>query len=117
MEEHLPMANQPPLLDKLLHALDEIQAFDIKVIDVSKHTSITDYMIIVSARASRHAKAIAHNVMEVMKPQGLPSISCSGMETGDWVLIDFGDFILHIMLPESRDFYNLEGLWEERTGS
>lgn len=105
------------MLAKLISALEDIQAFDIKIIDVSKHTSITDYMIIASGRASRHAKSIAHKIMEEMKPLGLPSLSCSGMETGDWVLVDFGDFIVHIMLPESRQFYNIEGLWEERVES
>ena len=102
-----------PMLPKLLHSLEDIQAIDIKVIDVRKQTTITDYMIIASGRASRHVKAIAQKVMEEMKLAGLPSISSTGMESGDWALVDFGDFIVHVMQPESRQFYNLEGLWEE----
>lgn len=113
----LIMADQNTMLSKLLQALEDIQAADVKVIDVHKQTSITDYMIIVSGRASRHVKAIAQKVMEDMKLAGLPSISSTGMELGDWALIDFGDFIVHIMQPESRQFYNLEGLWEEHPGS
>lgn len=109
------MSAQNPLLDKLLASLDDIQAVDVKVIDVKGHTSITDYMIIASGRASRHVKAIAEKVIQDMKVHGLVAISCTGLETGDWALIDFGDFIVHVMQPESRQFYNLEGLWEEQT--
>lgn len=108
------MHDQNPMLKKLLKSLDDIQAMDIKVLDVHKQTTITDYMIIASGRASRHVKAIAQKVMEDMKAAGVPSISSTGMESGDWALIDFGDFILHVMQPDSRQFYNLEGLWEEQ---
>ena len=107
------MSAQNPMLTKLIKSLEDIQAQDIKVIDVHKQTTITDYMIISSGRASRHVKAIAQKVMEDMKLAGLPSISSTGLESGDWALVDFGDFIVHIMQPESRQFYNLEGLWEE----
>ena len=107
------MSETNPMLSKILKSLDDIQAIDIKVIDVHKQTTITDYMIIASGRASRHVKAIAQKVMEDMKEQGLPSITSTGIEQGDWALIDFGDFLVHVMQPESRQFYNLEGLWEE----
>lgn len=105
------------MLPKLINSLEDIQAIDIKVIDVRKQTTITDYMIVASGRASRHVKAIAQKIMEDMKTAGMPSISCSGLETADWALVDFGDFIVHVMQPESRQFYNLEGLWEERPNS
>lgn len=111
------MPDTNPILTKLLRSLEDLQAIDIKVLDVHKQTTITDYMIIASGRASRHVKAIAQKVMEDMKYEGLPSISSTGLETGDWALIDFGDFIVHVMLPESRQFYNLEGLWEEHSAS
>lgn len=103
------------MLAKLLISLEDIQAVDVKVIDVHKQTTITDYMVIVSGRASRHVKAIAQKVMEDMKAAGMPAMNCTGLESGDWALVDFGDFILHVMQPESREFYNLEELWEERT--
>lgn len=111
------MANQNPLLATLLKSLEDIQAIDIKVIDVRKQTTITDYMIIASGRASRHVKAIADKAMEDMKANGSAAISSTGLENGDWALIDFGDFILHVMLSESRQFYNLEGLWEDHSNS
>ncbi|MGL6028654.1 MAG: ribosome silencing factor [Legionella sp.] len=108
------MPDQNPMLKKLVDSLDDIQAIDIKVIDVRQQTTVTDYMIVSSGRASRHVKAIAQKVMEDMKSAGLPSLSSTGLESGDWALIDFGDFILHVMQAESRQFYNLEGLWEEQ---
>ncbi len=111
------MSDQNPMLNTLLKSLEDIQAIDIKVLDVRQQTTITDYMIIASGRASRHVKAIAQKVMEDMKLAGLSSISCTGLESGDWALIDFGDFIVHIMQSESRQFYNLEGLWEEHSDS
>jgi ribosome-associated protein len=108
------MPDQNPTLDNLLKLLDDNQAINIKVIDVRKQTSITDYMIISSGRASRHVKAIAQKLMEDMKSAGVPAINCTGLENGDWVLIDFGDFIVHVMQAEIRQYYNLEDLWEER---
>ena len=101
------------MLPKLLNSLEDIQAIDIKVIDVHKQTTITDYMVIASGRASRHVKAIAQKVMDDMRIAGMPPITSTGLDSGDWALVDFGDFILHVMQPESRQFYNLEGLWEE----
>lgn len=108
------MSEQNPMLNKIIAALEDIQASDIKIIDVRAQTSITDYMIIASGRASRHVKAVAQKLMEDMKAHGLASISSTGLESGDWVLVDFGDFIVHVMQRESRQFYNLEGLWEEQ---
>jgi ribosome-associated protein len=107
------MPDSKQMLSQILKSLEDIQAIDIKVLDVHEQTTITDYMIIASGRASRHVKAIAQKVMEDMKLAGLPSLNSSGVEHGDWALIDFGDFIVHVMQPESRQFYNLEGLWEE----
>lgn len=102
------------MLAKLLHLLDDNQAIDVKVIDVHKQTTITDYMIIAAGRSSRQVKAIAQKIMEGMKSTGLSAINCTGLENGEWVLIDFGDCIIHVMQPEVRQYYNLEGLWEEQ---
>lgn len=108
------MPDSNPMLQKILKSLDDIQAADVKVLDVHEQTTITDYMIIASGRASRHVKAIAQKLMEDMKAAGLPPLNSSGVDHGDWALVDFGDFIVHVMQPESRQFYNLEGLWEEQ---
>ena len=108
------MHDTNPLLNTLLKALDDAHAMDVSVIDVRKHTSITDYMIICSGRSSRHVKAVAHQIMEHMKTAGLPPMNNNGLEGGEWALVDFGDFIVHVMQPETRAFYNLDGLWHER---
>jgi len=110
-----PMSDQPEQLKKIIFLLEEMQAIDIKIIDVHEQTSVTDYMIICSGRASRHAKAIASDVAEKMKADGLPALSTTGFENSDWVLVDFGDYVLHVMLPDSRSFYNLEGLWQDNS--
>jgi len=107
------MYEQNPQLSALVKALDDIKATDIVVLDVKQQTTITDFMVICSGRASRHVKAIAEHIMPIMKAAGLPVLHLSGLDTGDWVLVDFGDFIVHIMQPDSRAFYNLEGLWQE----
>lgn len=107
------MSEQQSFLEKLQKSLDDIQAIDVVVIDVKEQTSITDYMLVCSGRSSRHVKAIAETVVEQMKTAGLPALSMIGVDTGDWALIDFGDFVLHIMQPDSRAFYNLEGLWQK----
>ena len=106
------MSNTPDLLAILLKSIDDAQATDIVTIDVSKHTSVTDYMIICSGRSSRHVKAIVEQAMEAMKNAGHAALRNSGMQTGEWVLVDFGDYILHAMLPETRLFYDLEGHWQ-----
>jgi ribosome-associated protein len=108
------MTDYPKQLTQLLTILDDIQANDVTVLDVRKQTSITDYMIICSGRSSRHVKSIAETAVDKMKRDGLLSLGSHGMEDGDWVLIDFGDYLLHVMQPDSRAFYNLEGLWQEK---
>ncbi|MCP0914384.1 MULTISPECIES: ribosome silencing factor [Legionella] len=109
------MSDTHPLLNTLKNLLDDIQASDITVIDVREQTTITDYMVVCSGRSSRHVKSIAERIMEGMKEAGLPALSNNGLESGDWVLVDFGDFVVHVMQPESRAFYNLEGLWQENS--
>ena len=99
-------------LNTLKLILEDIQAIDITIIDVKEHTTITDYMIICSGRSSRHVRAIAEHTMEEMKKANLPPNNHAGLENGEWALIDFGHFIVHVMQPSIRDFYNLEGLWQ-----
>jgi ribosome-associated protein len=95
-----------------IDAIEDIKAFDIKTIDVQGRNSLTDTLIFASARSDRQAKAIANNVIEKSKQAGVQPIGVEGMQTGDWVLVDLGDIIVHIMLPQVRDFYNIEKLWE-----
>lgn len=109
------MQDKNPLLDTLKTILEDIQAIETVIIPVGEHTTVTDYMIICSGRSSRHVKAIANHTMEQMKAAGAPALHQTGLESGDWALVDFGDFVLHVMQPETRAMYNLEGLWQDRT--
>lgn len=107
------MSEQNQLLPHLIQALEDIKADNIVVIDVRQQTTITDYMIVCSGRASRHVKAIAEQIIPVMKSLGMSVSHISGVESSEWVLVDLGDFVVHIMQPETRSFYNLEGLWQD----
>ena len=106
------MLEEPIILRHLFPILEEAQATEIKTLDVREQTSITDYMIIATGRSSRHVKATAANIIEKMKAVGFKPLTSHGLEQGDWVLIDFGDLIVHLMQADIRAFYNLEGLWE-----
>jgi ribosome-associated protein len=101
-----------PLVQQLLSTLDENHAIDVVVLDVQAHTTITSYMIVCSGRSSRQVKAIAELTTEQMKKKGFAPYGESGLQNAEWVLIDFGEAVLHVMQPEMRAFYHLEGLWQ-----
>ncbi len=92
-------------------ALDDIKARDVTVLDVRKLTSLTDTMIIASAESARQVKALARHVRDRLKDNGSTIIGVEGEETGEWVLVDAGNIIVHIMQPAVRAHYNLEELW------
>lgn len=92
-------------------ALDDLKARDIHEIDVSDKTSFTDLMVVVSGTSTRHVKSIADEVVKSTKQAGLPPLGVEGQREGEWVLVDLGDIIVHIMLPRTREFYGLERLW------
>jgi ribosome-associated protein len=95
-------------------ALEDIKAHDIKVLDVRKLTSFYDTLIIASADSNRQVKALAHHVRDRLKEAGATIIGVEGEETGEWVLVDLQDLIVHVMLPRIREFYGLEKLWDLR---
>ena len=92
-------------------ALEEIKARDVVVLDVKKLTSLFDYMIVASAESTRQTKALARNVHDKIKAGGGSVIGIEGEQSGEWVLVDLGDIVVHIMQPGVRDYYNLEQLW------
>ena len=106
------------LKDVVVAALEEIKAKDIVVLDVHKLTSITDIMVVASGTSSRQVKALADNVVEKAKAAGCRPLSVEGEREGEWILVDLADVVVHVMLPTTRDFYQLEKLWgmEERRG-
>lgn len=97
----------------VIDAIEDIKGFDISVMDVRKLTNITNYMIVASATSSRQAKAIADNVREKIKEKGYEIRSTEGEKDGEWVLVDLEDIVVHIMVPATRAYYNLEQLWSE----
>ena len=96
---------------EVISALEDIKAFDIVSLDVRKISSIADFMVIASASSSRQAKALANNVQEKLKQSKIDVVGIEGESEGDWVLVDLGDIIVHIMTPTTRAYYNLEELW------
>lgn len=92
-------------------ALEDLKGIDILSMDVREVTSIADEMIIATGTSSRHVKALCRNLIAEAKEQGFRPLSSEGEDSADWVLVDFGDLIVHIMLPETREFYDLERLW------
>ena len=95
----------------VLSALEDIKAFDIVSIDIRKQASIADYIIIASANSSKQAKALADNIKDRMQKIDIPLIGIEGESGSEWVLVDLGDIIIHIMTPTSRVYFNLEELW------
>jgi ribosome-associated protein len=92
-------------------ALEDIKARDIEVIDVRPQTSLYDTMVIASADSNRQVKALANHVREKLKEAGAPILGVEGESVGEWVLVDAGDIVVHVMQPAVRAYYNLEELW------
>ena len=105
---------QAKATQKLIYeALLDAKAQDIRVLDVRKVTDFTDYMIIASGTSNRHVIAMGDRIIDALRDHGRRPIGIEGQDPGDWVVVDFGDVVVHLMRPQTRDFYNLEKLWSD----
>lgn len=109
------LPDPPPPVDVLLRevhaALAELKARDSSEIDVRGKTSVADFLVIASGTSTRHVKSIADEVVRFAKRLGVMPLGVEGEREAEWVLIDLGDVIVHVMLPRVREFYALERLW------
>ncbi len=99
------------LLQMVQNVLDEHKGENITILDVEGKTSVTDYMLIATSTSERHAKALSGYVLEKVKKHGLTPLGVEGQQGSDWVLVDLGNIILHVMTTKAREFYQLEKLW------
>ena len=104
------------LLKLVTDALEELKATDIVVLDVRQLTDVADHMVIASGRSSRQVTAIADNVVQRAKAAGNQPLGVGGRREGEWVLVDLCDVIVHVMQPQTREFYQLEKLWSVSDG-
>ena len=95
----------------IVDALDDLKAVNTVTLDVTGLTDVMDYLVISSGTSNRHVKSLASNVSMEAKKQGMRPMGVEGDDAGEWVLVDFGDVVVHVMLPATRDFYDLERLW------
>lgn len=103
--------NADTLLQMIISTLGDGKGRDITVVDVRGKTSMTDYMVVASGTSERHVKSLAGHVAEEAKKNATMPLGIEGEDVGEWVLVDLGDVIVHVMKPQIRDFYQLEKLW------
>lgn len=99
------------LADLVVHEVEEIKGRDVVCLDVKKLTSVTDFLVIATGSSTRHVKAVAETAIEKLKEHGKRPNGIEGIEAGEWVLVDFGDVVLHVLNEQARALYALEKLW------
>lgn len=111
-KKHEQSLSPSEIADLAIEILDDLKASDVRRLDVRHLTSMMDYMVIASGRSDRHVRAIADALVERCKARGVPILGQEGNEGGEWILVDLTDVIVHVMLPRTRDFYDIEKLWD-----
>ncbi|MGY8870641.1 MAG: ribosome silencing factor [Pseudomonadales bacterium] len=100
------------LIGLVRDALEDVKARDIEIIDVRGKSSITDFMMIATGTSKRHVVSLAQSVSDKVKEAGVEPIGSEGQTDGDWVLVDLGELVVHVMMPDARSYYDLERLWQ-----
>lgn len=103
--------NSEDLKTLVTASLDDMKGLEIACLDVQRNSNFADYMIVVTGTSNRHVRSLAEDVVKRVKEAGGMPIGTEGEEQGDWILIDLGDVIVHVMLADSRRLYDLESLW------
>ena len=101
------------LVKKINTLLEDLKAENIIALNVKGKSSVTDTMIIASGRSTRHVKSISDNLIKNLKKNKMKPLGIEGYTKSEWILIDFGDVLVHVMHPDTREFYSLEKLWDE----
>ena len=96
----------------VVQAIEDVKGLDIACLDVAGQTSVTDHMIIACGTSNRHVKSLADSVVDRCKKTGVRPLGVEGEDKSEWVLVDLGDVVVHLMMPATRQFYDLERLWE-----
>ncbi|MEM8489238.1 MAG: ribosome silencing factor [Pseudomonadota bacterium] len=99
------------LVELVVDALDDLKGVNTVCLDVSAQSEVMDYLVISSGNSNRHVKSLADSVTQKAKAAGTRPLGIEGADTGEWVLVDLGDVVVHVMQPATRDFYDLERLW------
>lgn len=104
------------LRDRVVGVLEDAKAGDLQVFDLSERNTFADFMIVASGTSNRHNRAMAERLSLHLKENGMPApLGIEGQDPGEWVLVDLTDIVVHLMLPQTRAFYNLEKLWQQST--
>ena len=111
----MAIKSKPNLTDIIVDALEDIKAKDIRLINVANITSLSDHVAIASADSNRQTRALARNVVDKVREAGYVIYGTEGEDSGEWVLVDCGDVVVHIMQPAIREYYKLEELWLDGT--
>ena len=103
-------------LELVQRSLDDLKGLDVRTIDVSSISDVTDWMVLVSGTSNRHVRSLVERVVDDLKRKEMRPLGVEGKEAAEWVLVDYGDIVLHVMQVEARGFYDLERLWGDLPG-
>jgi len=104
--------NPRQLADLAIQVLEDHKATDIRCLDVAHLTSIMDYMIVATGRSDRHVRSLGDALVTFCKENGIEILGAEGQDAGEWLLVDLVDVVVHVMLPRTREFYEIEKLWD-----
>lgn len=111
LDSRTPVIAADALVELVLDGLDDLKGVNPVTLDVRKLSNVMDYLVVCSGTSNRHVKSLADNVVRKAREAGQRPLGVEGEDGGEWVLVDLGDVVVHVMLPATRDFYDLERLW------